>query len=91
MKDIGPDVYEPAERRSYDERRLERFAPEPDPPRKIVSSASWNLMMSSRESSTDEMKHAEAAWARPWIPRLNQTGELNAPYWWTRAYRSSSR
>ena len=90
IQDNGPDVYDPDEIFSCDERSLDRLAPDPDPDLKIVTSAFWKAMMSSRLSLTPEMKHADAACALPGTPRLNHTGELNAPYWFTSAYNNSS-
>ena len=65
--------------------------PEPEPPLKMMPSSRYQLRIESIVSSTDRMKQALACWGTPVTPMLNHTGELNAAFWVTRRYFSSSR
>src|SRR5438477_568465 len=89
MNDTGPDAYPPLESCSFDERSFDRFAPEPEPPRKITPSRRIQSRIESIESSIERMKHAEHC-GRSSKPTLNQTGELKAAYWLTRIALSSA-
>src|SRR5580704_6958102 len=91
MKLTGPEAVPPPLRCSWEERIRERFTPAPEPPLKIVPSSVYQLRIESIESSTDKMKQADACWGTPSTPMLNHTGELNAAFWWTMRYFSSSR
>src|SRR3954467_3110342 len=84
MKETGPDAVPPELSSSFDERIRERFRPAPDPPLKMNPSSLYQFRIDSIESSTDRMKHAETCWGDG-VPTLNQTGELNEKYWWTRS------
>src|ERR1700728_598868 len=90
MKLTGPDAVPPPFKSSWDERIRERFTPAPEPPLKMVPSSVYQLRIESIESSTERMKHAEACWGTPATPMLNQTGELNAAFWWRIRYFNSS-
>src|SRR4051812_7935967 len=83
MKLTGPDAVPPPLRCSFDERMLDRLMPDPEPPLKIVPSSTYQLRIDFMVSSTWRMKHAEACCGSPLTPMLNQTGELNAAFWWT--------
>src|SRR5215212_6752679 len=90
MNDTGPDAVPPPFRCSRDERRLERFEPVPEPHLKSMPSVLARVRIESIESSTLLMKHAEHCGCSS-TPTLNQTGELNAIFWWRRRWTSSSR
>ena len=75
---------------SLDDRILLRLMPEPEPPLKIVPSSTYQLRIDCMVSSTERMKHADACWGVLATPMLNHTGELNAAFWWTMRYFSSS-
>src|SRR5213596_4183893 len=83
MKLTGPDAWPPFESCSFDERRRERFTPEPEPPRKMIPSRRIQSRIDSIESSIERMKHALHC-GRASKPTLNQTGELKEAYWLTR-------
>src|SRR5438270_13275597 len=80
MNDTGPDAYPPLESCSFDERSFDRFAPEPEPPRKMTPSRRIQSRIESIESSIERMKHAEHC-GRSSNPTLNQTVVLKAAYW----------
>src|SRR3546814_11655021 len=88
MKDTGPEAVPPEERSSLEERIRERFRPAPEPPLKMKPSSLYQLRIESIESSTERMKHAETC-CGDLVPTLNQTGELNAKYWWASSQVSS--
>src|SRR5918996_927114 len=74
-------------------RILERFMPEPEPPRKIMPSLVFHSRMDSMLSSTERMKHADIWFFGLSVgcqPQLNHTGELNAAIWLSRMCVSSS-
>src|SRR5438445_13119915 len=91
MNDTGPLAVPPPASCSNDERIVDRLMPEPDPPLKIVPSSTYQLRIDCISSSTARMKQALACCGSPWTPMLNHTGELNAAFWWTSRYFSSSR
>src|SRR6187431_465517 len=88
MKLTGPEARPPLERCSFEERMLERLMPEPEPPRKIVPSLVFQARIDSIVSSTLRMKQAEHCGCSS-KPTLNQTGLLNAAFWWSRMWVSS--
>src|SRR5580692_3832431 len=88
MKLTGPLAVPPELRSSLLERIRDRLTPEPEPPRKIRPSSLYQSRMASIVSSTARMKHADTCCGDE-VPTLNQTGELKAKIWWTRAYLSS--
>src|SRR5918996_4931834 len=90
MNDTGPEAVPPPASCSLEERILERLMPEPDPPLKIVPSSTYQLRIEDMWSSTARMKHAEHWAGTSGTPRLNHTGELNAAFWFTRRWLSSS-
>src|SRR6476659_1909480 len=91
MKLTGPLAYPPLESCSFEERRRERFTPEPEPPRKMIPSRRIQSRIDSIESSTERMKQAEHCGVSS-KPTLNHTGELNEAYWLTRiAFSSASK
>src|SRR6266850_97858 len=90
MKLTGPDAVPPPFSSSNDERIFERLIPEPDPPLKIVPSSTYQLRIESIVSSTARMKQAAPCCGSPFTPMLNHTGELNAAFWWSVRYFSSS-
>src|SRR5262249_55965036 len=83
MKLTGPDARPPLERCSTEPRMLERFIPDPEPPRKIIPSLVFQSRIDSIVSSTLRMKQAEH-WGLSSKPTLNQTGELKAAFWLSR-------
>src|SRR5919204_1989455 len=56
MKLTGPLAVPPPLSCSFDERRVDRLRPLPDPPLKIVPSSTYQLRMEDMVSSTDRMK-----------------------------------
>src|SRR5215218_10168569 len=90
MKLTGPEAVPPPFSRSFDERMRERLMPEPEPPLKMVPSSTYQLRMERMVSSTERMKHAEHCCGVLGTPTLNHTGELNAAFWVTRTWESSS-
>src|SRR4051812_421727 len=90
MNDTGPEAVPPPARSSFDERMLERFEPVPDPNLKSIPSVFARPRIDSIVSCTELMKHAEHCGAFS-NPTLNQTGELNAAFWYTsRCFRSDA-
>src|SRR5213075_2460221 len=97
MKDTGPDAVPPPASSSFDERMLERLEPVPEPNLNSIPSVFARPRIDSIVSCTELMKQAEHCGAFS-NPTLNQTGELNAAFWYTRrcfrsaenAWRSSS-
>src|SRR6476619_7660929 len=89
MKLTGPLAYPPLESCSFEERRRERFRPEPEPPRKMIPSRRIQSRIDSIESSIERMKQALHCGLFS-NPTLNQTGELKDAYWLTRIALSSA-
>src|SRR5207244_376413 len=75
MNDTGPDAVPPPPSRSRDERKRDRFTPEPDPPLKMTPSLRYQSRIESMVSSTDRMKQAEHCGFGS-TPMLNHTGLL---------------
>src|SRR5882757_10069358 len=88
MKETGPLAVPPELRSSLLDLMRDRFTPEPEPPLKIRPSSRYHSRIDSMVSSTARMKHAETCCGEA-VPTLNQTGELNAKIWCTRAWVSS--
>src|SRR5438270_6201028 len=89
MNETGPEACPPFDSCSFEERRSERFTPEPEPPRKMTPSRRIQSRIDSIESSIERMKHAlHCGFSSK--PTLNQTGELNDASWLTRMNFSSS-
>src|SRR5438477_7291288 len=90
MNDTGPDAVPPPFRFSRELRSDDRFDPVPDPYLKSMPSVFARPRIELIESSTELMKQAEhCGWAS--TPTLNQTGELNAIFWCSSRWTSSSR
>src|SRR5581483_6181423 len=89
MNDTGPEAVPPPPRRSRDERIPDRFTPDPEPPLKMIPSRRYQSRIDSIVSLTERMKQAEH-WGFGSTPTLNQTGELNDAFWFTRRSVSSS-
>src|SRR5262245_36206538 len=89
MKETGPEAVPPPARGSFEERIDERFEPVPDPNLKSIPSVLARPRIDSIVSLTELMKQAEA-WGCFSMPTLNQTGLLNAAFWWTSRCVSSS-
>src|ERR1041385_5852135 len=89
MNDTGPDAVPPPPRRSRDERRRDRFTPDPEPPLKMTPSLRYESRIESIVSSTERMKQAEHCGFGS-TPMLNQTGLLTEAFWWRRRWVSSS-
>jgi hypothetical protein len=89
MNETGPDAVPPPARRSFDERRRDRFTPEPEPPLKMTPSFRYQSRIESIRSSTDRMKQAEHCGLGS-TPTLNQTGLLNDTRCCSRRWVSSS-
>ena len=90
MKLTGPLAVPPPASASREERIRDRLMPEPEPPLKIVPSSTYQLRIELMWSSTARMKHALHCWGVSGTPTLNQTGELNAAFWVTSRWVSSS-
>src|SRR5262245_37260596 len=89
MNDTGPDAVPPPASSSRDARIADRFEPVPDPHLNSMPSVLASVRIESIVSLTELMKHAEHCGAFS-NPQLNQTGLLNAPFWYTsRCFRSS--
>src|ERR1700675_3141048 len=89
MKMTGPDAVPPPASSSLDERIGERLVPVPDPNLKSMRSVRASVCVESIVSCTELMKQAEHCGAFS-KPQLNQTGLLNAAFWYTRmCFRSS--
>src|SRR4029453_8472097 len=89
MNDTGPDAVPPPASTSRDERIDDRFDPVPDPNLNSIPSVLASVRIDSIVSCTELMKQAEH-WGAFSKPQLNQTGLLNAPFWYTRmCFRSS--
>src|SRR3954449_3570989 len=90
MKETGPEAVPPPLRCSRELRSEDRFEPVPEPYLKSMPSVFARPRIELIESSTELMKHAEHCGCSS-TPTLNQTGELNAIFWWTSMCTSSSR
>src|SRR5215203_2000997 len=89
MNDTGPEVVPPPASSSFDERIDDRLLPVPDPNLNSMPSVRASDRIESIVSWTELMKHAEH-WGAFSKPQLNQTGLLNAAFWYTRmCFRSS--
>src|SRR5678815_3198328 len=88
MNDTGPDAVPPPARTSCDDRIDERFEPVPEPNLKSMPSVLASVKIDSIVSCTELMKQAEHCGAFS-KPQLNQTGLLNAAFWYTRRCFSS--
>ena len=89
MKLTGPLAMPPPDIRSGSSRMGERLLPAPLPNLKSMASVLARSMIEPMLSWTELMKQAEH-WGFGSIPTLNQTGELNAIFWWTRRWVSSA-
>src|SRR5262245_26474814 len=83
MNETGPDAVPPPDSSSFAERIGERFVPVPEPYLKSIPSVRARVRIESIVSCTELMKHAEHCGAFS-KPQLNQTGLLNAAFWYTR-------
>src|SRR5471030_2672479 len=83
MNDTGPDAVPPPARTSFEERIGDRLVPVPDPNLNSMPSVRASVRIESIVSCTELMKHAEHCGAFS-KPQLNQTGLLNAAFWYTR-------
>ena len=89
MKLTGPEAVPPPAIFSTLERMGERLLPAPEPNLKSMASVLARSMIEDIVSWTELMKQAEhCGWAS--MPTLNQTGELNAIFWWTIRWVSSA-
>src|SRR5260370_876483 len=77
MKETGPEAVPPEVSSSFDDRRLDRLMPAPEPALKIRPSSTYQLRIECMSSSTSRMKHAETLGGST-RPTVNHTGELNA-------------
>src|SRR3954462_9454255 len=89
MKDTGPDAVPPPASTSFDERIADRFEPVPEPNLNSMPSVRASVRIESIVSWTELMKHAEHCGAFS-KPQLNQTGLLNAAFWYTSRCFSSA-
>src|SRR6187549_381508 len=83
MNETGPLAVPPPARNSLDDRIAERLLPVPDPNLNSMPSVLASVRIESIVSSTELMKQAEHCGAFS-NPQLNQTGLLNAAFWYTR-------
>src|SRR4030095_490140 len=89
MNETGPLAVPPPASSSRDERIGERLLPVPEPNLKSIPSVLASVRIESIVSCTELMKQAEHCGALS-KPQLNQTGLLNAAFWYTRmCFRSS--
>src|SRR5882724_10963270 len=89
MNDTGPDAVPPPASNSLLERIGERFVPVPDPNLNSMPSVLASVRIESIVSCTELMKQAEH-WGAFSKPQLNQTGLLNAAFWYTSRCFSSA-
>src|SRR3982750_3926934 len=89
MKLTGPLATPPPVILAFDERIVDRLTPAPDPYLNSMASVFARSMIEPMLSWTELMKHAEHCGFAS-IPTLNQTGELNAIFWWTSRWVSSA-
>src|SRR3954464_11271877 len=89
MNDTGPEAVPPPASSSFDERIGDRFVPVPEPNLNSMPSVRASVRIESIVSWTELMKQAEHCGDFS-NPQLNQTGLLNAAFWYTRmCFRSS--
>src|SRR5712691_9518583 len=89
MKETGPEAVPPPASGSFDERRVERLLPVPEPYLKSIPSVLARPRIEAMVSSTELMKQAEHCGFGS-MPTLNQTGELKQACWWRRMWVSSA-
>src|SRR5688572_31734838 len=82
MNDTGPDAVPPPASSSFDDRIADRLLPVPEPNLKSIPSVLASVRIESIVSWTALMKQAEHCGAFS-KPQLNQTGLLNAAFWYT--------
>src|SRR5436190_10854668 len=82
MDDTGPLAVPPPASSSRDDRIADRLLPVPEPNLKSMPSVLASVRIESIVSWTELMKHAEHCGAFS-NPQLNQTGLLNAAFWYT--------
>ena len=82
MNETGPDAVPPPASDSRDDRSDDRLVPVPDPNLKSIPSVFASVRIDSSVSSTELMKQAEHCGCFS-MPQLNQTGLLNAAFWYT--------
>src|SRR5919106_6978607 len=82
MNETGPDAVPPPASSSFDERIGERLVPVPDPNLNNMPSVRASVRIESIVSCTELMKQAEHCGVFS-KPQLNQTGLLNAAFWYT--------
>src|SRR5882762_10455666 len=83
MNETGPDAVPPPASNSFDDLIGDKLVPVPDPNLKSMPSVRASVRMESIVSWTELMKQAEHCGAFS-NPQLNQTGLLNAAFWYTR-------
>src|SRR5207247_169636 len=89
MNETGPGAVPPPASSSFDDLIGDRFVPVPEPNLKSIPSVRASDRIESIVSWTELMKQAEHCGAFS-NPQLNQTGLLNAAFWYTRmCFRSS--
>src|SRR5688500_4246373 len=88
MNETGPLAVPPPASSSLDERIDDRLVPVPDPNLKSIPSVLARVRIESIVSWTELMKQAEHCGAFS-KPQLNQTGLLNAAFWYTSRCLSS--
>src|SRR5438093_4474726 len=89
MNETGPEAVPPPASSSLDDRIGDKFVPVPEPNLNSMPSVRARLRIESIVSCTELMKHAEHCGAFS-KPQLNQTGLLNAAFWYTRICSRSS-
>src|SRR3970040_1766224 len=89
MNETGPLAVPPPVIFSRAERIGDRLLPAPLPNLNSIASVLARSMIEDIESWTELMKQALHC-GRGSTPTLNQTGELNAIFWWTRRWVSSA-
>src|SRR5918992_3822126 len=89
MNDTGPEAVPPPASGSRAERIADRFVPVPDPNLNNMPSVLASVRIESIVSWTELMKQAEHCGVFS-NPQLNQTGLLNAAFWYTSRCFSSS-
>src|SRR4029077_17957574 len=89
MKLTGPEAVPPPAICARVDRIVDRLLPAPDPNLNSIASVLARSMIEDIVSWTELMKQAEHCGLAS-MPTLNQTGELNAIFWWTRRCVSSA-
>src|SRR6185503_3058716 len=89
MKETGPLAVPPPVIFSLELRIVLRLEPAPEPDLKSIASVVARSMIDDIVSWTELMKQALHCGFFS-MPTLNQTGELNAIFWWTRRWVSSA-